>query len=154
MFRATVVFALFVLLTVSAFPQDYRATISGQVTDSSGAAIPRAKVKAVQRDTGDVRETVKNQEGFYVLKTLQPRHYDLEVAAHGFQTIKRAGVTVLVAEKIDISFRLHVGSVNEQVIVTADIETLQTADASGGLNFDSRMTSEYALNGRQVYMLM
>ncbi len=153
MLRAAVVTS-FLLFTLYAFPQDYRATISGQVTDSSGAAIPGAKVKAFQNNTGDVRETVTNHAGFYVLTPLQPSTYDLEVAAPGFQTMKRAGVTVLVAEKADIPFQLKLGSVSEQVVVTAPSETLQTGDASGGLNFDSRMTSEYALNGRQVYMLM
>jgi len=150
-----VIFLFLVCLSAGLLPaQDFRATISGQVTDASGAAIVGAKVKAVQRDTGDARETVTNQEGYYVLTPLQPSIYDIEVTAPGFQAMKRAGVTVLVAEKADIPFKLNVGNINEQVTVTADIDTLQTADASGGLNFDSIMTSESALNGRQVYMLM
>jgi hypothetical protein len=142
------------LIGCSLYAQDYRATIAGQVTDASGAAIVGAKVRSVQRDTGDVRETVANHEGYYVLTPLQPSTYDLEVIAPGFQSMKRAGVRVLVSEKADIPFKLTVGNVNEEVTVTAIADQLQTADASGGLNFDSLMTSEYALNGRQVYMLM
>src|SRR3954451_13865713 len=103
-FRGTAVAALLVLLAYCASAQDYRATISGQVTDATGAAIVGAKIRAVQKDTADVRETVTNHEGYYVLTPLQPSTYDIEASAVGFQTMKRAGVTVLVAEKGDVPF--------------------------------------------------
>src|SRR5258708_4015398 len=60
----------------------------------------------------------------------------------------------MVAEKLDLPLSLEVGKISEQITVRASAEILQTADASGGLNFDTLQTSQYALNGRQVYMLM
>src|SRR5215831_19516345 len=136
MFRIATAFELVVLFAACAFPQDYRGTITGQVTDASGGAIPGAKVKATQEDTGDVRETITNHDGYYVLASLTPGVYNLEARAGGFNTMDRLGVAVLTAEKIDIPFSLAVGSVTEQVTVTAQSDVLQTTDASGGLNFD------------------
>ncbi len=142
------------LFTLYLSAQDFRGTISGQVTDASGAAIAGAKVHALQKSTGEVLERETNHEGFYVLTPLQPSVYEIEVSAPGFQKLKRENVTVLVADKLDLPFKLPVGNASSEITVTAAVETLQTADASGGLNFDSTMTSEYALNGRQVYQLM
>jgi hypothetical protein len=135
--------------------QDFRATITGQVMDGTGAAVPGAKVRAVQRNTNQATEATTNQDGYYSLPYLQPSTFDIEVGAEGFSKLRRENVTLMVAEKLDLPLKLEVGQVNTQVTVTAEpAEVVQTADASGGLNFDSLMTSEYALNGRQVYMLM
>ena len=147
-------FILPIAFSLSVSGQDFRATISGTVTDKSGAAIAGASVRAVQRNTNEAKETKANGEGFYVLPFLQPSTFDVEVSASGFNKIRRENISLLVAEKLDLSFQLDVGNVTEQVTVTASAESLQTADASGGVNFDSIQTSEYPLNGRQVYMLM
>jgi hypothetical protein len=122
------------------FGQDFRATITGQVTDPSGAAIPGAKVRAVQRSTNQASEATTNQ--------------DVEVIVAGFEKAVSADITLMVAEKRDLPFRLVPGNVRTEVRVTADVQEIQTADASGGLNFDALQTSEYPINGRQVYMLM
>src|SRR5215510_6330809 len=135
--------------------QDFRATITGTVSDQSGSAIAGAKVRAVQRNTNQAIEVDTNQEGRYTLPYLQPSSYDIEVTAPGFHKTKRENLTLMVAEKVDLPFQLEVGQMTQEITVTAEAtELIRTADASGGLNVDSLMTSEYALNGRQVYMLM
>jgi hypothetical protein len=146
-----------VLLSValgSVVAQDFRATITGQVSDPSKAAIPDAIVKATQRSTGAVTQAKTNQDGYFTLTYLQPSTYDIEVSADGFSKSLRQNVTLLVAEKLDLPFTLQVGEMTQAVTVSADAIEVQSADASGGLNFDSMQTSEYPLNGRQVYMLM
>jgi len=122
--------------------------------DASGGAIAGAKVRAIQRSTNQATEATTNQDGYYTLPFLQPSDYDVEVSADGFHRTKKENITVLVAQKIDLDFKLEVGQMNQEVTVKADVEVVQTADASGGLNFDSTMTSEFALNGRQLYMMM
>ena len=134
--------------------QDFRATITGQVSDASGSAIVGAQIRAVQRNTNAATLAVSNHEGYYTLPFLQPSTFDIEVSASGFNKLRRENVTLLVAEKLDLPFNLDVGSVVERMVVSASADVVQTADASGGLNFDSLQTSEYPLNGRQVYMLM
>lgn len=134
--------------------QDYRATISGEVTDGSGSAVPGAKVRAVRRSTHEVTEAVTNRDGYYTLPYLTPSTFDVEVTAAGFNRLRRENVTLMVAEKLDLPLKLEVGQISTEVTVTSQMETVQSGDASGGLNFDSLQTSEYPLNGRQVYMLM
>ena len=145
----------FLLVAMGVMPaQDSRGTIAGFVTDSSGAPVVGAKVRAIQKSTNQVTEAVSDHEGYYTLPYLQPSDYDVEATANGFKKLRRAGVTLLVAAKLDLNLRLEVGEVTSEVTVTAEAETVETADASGGQNFDSRQTSDYPLNGRQVYMLM
>src|SRR2546425_632251 len=119
------------VLALCASGQDFRATISGQVTDATGAAIPNAKVSALQRATHQVTTAVTNQDGFFTLPYLQPSTYAVEVEAAGFNTLRRENVTLMVAEKLDLPLRLHVGAVSEKITVTAEAVDLQTADASG-----------------------
>ena len=145
--------AVLALAAVS-FAQDPRATITGQVTDPTGFAIPGAKIHVVQRGTNAVRDAESNHEGYFTIPFLQPSTYDVEVSANGFNKLRRQNVILLVAQKLEMDVKLEVGSVAEQITVSVEVSALQTSDASGGLNFDSLMTSEYPLNGRQVYMLM
>jgi hypothetical protein len=142
------------LLPVLCLAQDPRATISGQVTDETGAAIPGARVRLVQRSTSQKTEQATNADGYFSLPLLQPSTYDLEVEAGGFSKYRSEPIALMVAQKLDLPIRLKIGSLNDAVTVSALDEQLQTADASGGVNFDSLQTSEYPLNGRQVYMLM
>src|SRR6516162_9885312 len=149
--------ALVCLLLIACSPvhgQDFRATITGQITDMTGAAIAGAQVRAVQRSTNQPTETTTNQDGYYTLPYLPPSTYDLEVTAAGFNKLRRENITLMVAEKLALPLKLELGSINTLVTVSADAEVVQSSDASGGLNFDSTQTSEYPLNGRQVYMLM
>ena len=155
---ATAVRTGFAALLLCACPllsgQDFRATITGQVTDAGGAAIAGAKVRAIQRSTNQVTEATSNQDGYYTLPYLQPSTYDIEVTAAGFDTLRRENLTLMVAEKRDLPLKLEVGNVHTEIQVTADVQEVQAADASGGLNFDALQASEYPINGRQVYMLM
>src|SRR5438445_2964627 len=68
--------------------------------------------------------------------------------------MRRQNVALMLAEKMDLPIQLELGRVTEEITVKAESATVQSADASGGLNFDSLQTSELPLNGRQVYMLM
>ena len=144
------------LLLVSgvAGAQDFRAMVSGQITDKTGAAIPGAKVTATQRSTNQTTTQVTNQEGYYTLTALIPSDYDIEVEVSGFKRAKKTNLTLLDSDKIVLPFQLEIGEMNQEVTVTASTEILATGDASGGVNFDSTLTSELPLNGRQVYMLM
>ena len=134
--------------------QDFRATISGQVTDGSHSVIPGALVRAIHTATNTVTEVRADKDGYYTLPYLQPSTYDIEAVAQGFKRFRQEGVVLMVADKLDLPIVLEIGQVNQEVTVMAQQELIQTGTASGGLNFDELMTSEYALNGRQVYMLM
>ena len=83
------------LLAVGLFAQD-RATLTGTVTDPSGAAIPNATVKAVNTATNSTSETKTTSDGLYAIPYLFPGVYNIEVTAPGFQTLKREAITLEV----------------------------------------------------------
>jgi hypothetical protein len=144
----------FLALTCVLTAQDFRGTIGGFVVDATGAPVADAKVRATQRSTNQFTEAVTDKEGYYSLPLLQPSTYEIEASKEGFKRLKRENITLMVAQKLDLNLQLEIGAVTSEITVTAETNQIQTADASGGMNFDAIQTSEYALNGRQVYMLM
>src|SRR5689334_5568205 len=84
------------LLSISAalFAQDFRATLTGTVTDPSGAAIPAATVKATNIATNAVKEVKTTSDGAYTIPYLDPGNYDIEALASGFQGLKRPNIVL------------------------------------------------------------
>jgi Carboxypeptidase regulatory-like domain len=142
------------LSCTSLFAQDFRATLTGTVTDPSGAAVPNANIKATNTGTNLVKETKSNGNGVYNIPFLDPGVYNIDVTAAGFQTLKNTAVTLEVSQHLDLPIRLTVGQATTEITVTGLVETIDTADASRGLVFDPIKTQEYPLNGRQSYMLL
>ncbi|MBI4875407.1 MAG: TonB-dependent receptor [Acidobacteria bacterium] len=152
--------SVFVLVSAAVFAsslataQEYRATILGQVSDASRAAVPRVAVKATKQDTNISNETVTNEQGIYTIPGLEPGMYTVTVTAAGFQTMRRTGIVLQVAEKLNLNVVLEVGQVTQEVTVVGEQELVQTATASRGAVFDPIKVQELPLNGRQSYMLM
>ena len=148
------VLAMFLLSGAALFAQDFRATITGTVTDASGAVVPNASVKAVNTATNETKEVHTDAQGIYTIPYVEPGNYNIEFSAAGFQALRREAITLLVAQKLNLSVALTVGQSTTEVTVTGQQEVLDTADASRGVVFDPLKTQEYPLNGRQSYMLM
>ena len=142
------------LFCVSMFGQDYRATLLGQVTDSSGAFVPNATVKATNLDTGSVTEAKTNNSGSYTLPYLQPGNYNVEITAEGFQGVKRENIVLRVADKQNLPVVMQIGQMTQEVTVVGQQELVQSTNADRGMVFDPIKTQELPLNGRQAYMLM
>jgi hypothetical protein len=134
--------------------QDYRASISGIVSDPSGAVIPGAAVKAIRIDTNETKEVATTSDGNYTIPYLIPSTYDVEFSATGFQTVKRKGIVLRVADKLNLSVQLPIGTLTQEVTVMGQQEVIETGSADRGLVFDPVKVQEYPLNGRQTYMLM
>ena len=136
------------------YAQDYRATLLGQVLDSTKSVIPRATVKATKVDTNATKETITNDAGIYTLVGLDPGRYTIVVTANGFQTTRRTDIVLQTSEKLNLTILLEVGSVSQEITVSGEQELIQTATASRGLVFDPVKMQEIPMNGRQTYMLM
>src|SRR5262245_20580659 len=108
-----------------------RGTISGRITDQSGAIIAQAKVSATNTGTGATRESVSNATGLYSFPGLDPGPYDVKVEAPGFAGTDRR-VNLLTDTNLDADFLLGVGQVREEVQVTGEaalVETTQSGTA-------------------------
>ena len=146
--------SLFLLSSSMLLAQEFRATLSGIVKDPSGGAVPKARVKAVKKDSGQAYSVTTNDEGFYAIPYLIPGEYQVTVEAASFRRSVRTTVPLNVAEKQELDFTLELGSVQQEVAVTGAPEIVNTADASGGTLMDLEQVQNLPLNGRQVYMLM
>ncbi len=141
-------------LCAAAFAQDFRATLTGSVTDPSGAAIPGATVKATNIGNNSAKEVKTTVDGVYTIPYLDPGTYNVEILATGFQALKREGIVLQVAQKMNLPVQLSVGQSTSEITVRGQQEVIDTGDASRGLVFDSVKVAEFPLNGRQTYMLM
>src|SRR5947207_4185183 len=106
------------LLSLAAFAQSDSATLSGRVTDATGAAIVGADVTVANIDTG-VANTVKtNDAGVYTFAILRPGSYRLTVRATGFRQTVHSGLTLHVQDRVKDDVQLQVGSTDQTVNVT------------------------------------
>jgi len=122
---------LLVSLSTPAFSQGgFFATVSGTVTDSSGALIPGVSVKATAVDTSVVTSTVTNESGSYNFPNLLPGKYTLSAALPGFQTKNLTNIDLSQNTSYRYNFELTISGVNTQVEVSVSAETLLAT--SGG----------------------
>jgi hypothetical protein len=145
----------FLLLAPSpAHSQEFRATLSGTVTDLSGAAIPGASITAVNLATQSKSATVSSQEGNYVIPFLQPGQYSLKVEHAGFQVLERSPLELRVNDRLRLDVQLQVGELTERVTVTAEGPLVEAADASLGSVVDSRRIAELPVPHGNPYALI
>jgi len=140
------------LLPVALFCQEFRGTISGAVTDPTGAALPGAKVTVTEIHTGTKVPTTADNAGEYSVPFLLPGDYDIGVQAAGFKSYDRKGVHLGAGEHPVIDVRLDVGEVTTSVEVTADASQLNTENASVGQAITSKEVEELPINGRTPMM--
>ena len=107
-------------------------TITGTVTDSSGAAIPNVKVTVIQTDTNFQSNALTNSEGFYRVPSLQPGTYRITFEAAGFKRFLQVGVDLNVGSVLPVNAKLEVGQLTESVQVSAQGTLLETETSSTG----------------------
>jgi hypothetical protein len=136
------------LVPVRARAQVVGATMSGRITDSTGAVIPRAAVSIKDTDRGVTQSGIANADGFYTLPNLLPGDYELTVSATGFATEVRSGITLTVGAQQVLNLTLQVGSVSQKVLVTGEAPAVQLASSTLGAVVESPTVVGLPLNGR------
>ena len=109
------------------------ASITGTVTDASGAPVPSAGVQTKNLETGATRNTSTDDAGRYLVLSLPVGEYEVRVTKSGFQDAVRSGIQLVVGEEASVDLRLQVGVVKSEVTVTDDapMVSTSTADISG-----------------------
>ncbi len=133
--------------------QEFRATVTGQVTDKSGAVMPGVAVLITNVDTAEVTRAVTTAQGDYTLPFLLPGKYRLTVAAAGFKGYVRDGIVLNVGDTLGVDIQMDLGLASESVTVSANALQLQTESAERGLVVDQMAVTELPLNARNPYML-
>ncbi|HEY0263969.1 MAG TPA: carboxypeptidase regulatory-like domain-containing protein [Granulicella sp.] len=147
--------AIVVLLCLSGagWAQGPNATVTGVVTDSSGAIVPGAHITITNVATNVSSQGATNNSGEYTIPLLPPGQYKILVSAAGFKEIVQTGVTLQVAQTARLDFKAELGEVTQTVQVTGEPPLTQTEDASEGSVIENKQVQELPLNGRQYYSL-
>jgi len=129
MWTAGVLAFALLLAMPSAQAQLIQGSLTGNVTDSTQAAIPGANVTLTNENTGGTRTASTNEVGLYLFQSIPSGSYTVEVQSDGFQTSRQTGITVSNNSVARSDVILEVGQVTEVVEVTAETATLQTDTA-------------------------
>lgn len=143
---------LFFLGSVCA--QSPNGTISGVVTDSSGAIIVEAQILLENYATGSQYPAKTNGEGIYLISNLPPGVYRLQVSKVGFKTLIKPDITINVQAALAINFTLPLGAVSEIVTITAGAPLVNTQSAAVSTVIDRNFVESLPLNGRSFNTLL
>ena len=143
-----------ILPCLAAWAQYPGASIIGQVTDSTQAAVPNALVRAIRIATNQTVEARTDGSGYYSIPFLAAGNYAIEAVAQGFKSLRTENVNLQSDDTISLPIALEVGNVAEHVSVAADQEKLQTSTASRSYRWDPVKLKELPLVGRQAYSLV
>jgi Carboxypeptidase regulatory-like domain len=130
------------------------ASITGIVTDASGAPVPAASVKTKNLETGATRDGATDGVGRYLVLSLPVGEYEITVSKAGFQDTIRTGIQLVVNQEASVDLRLQVSAVKAEVTVRGDapIVNTSTVDISGLVG--ERVIKELPLNGRSYDLLL
>lgn len=129
------------------------AQITGRITDPSGAIIPRAQLTVTNDNTGDVRKTETNSEGYYAVPLLPSGVYRIVAQSGGFRPAGRGPITLTVDQVARLDFAMELGSGAETVTVKAEAALIDSESATVGKVVENRRIQELPLNGRNALAL-
>ncbi|HEY1987216.1 MAG TPA: TonB-dependent receptor [Terracidiphilus sp.] len=144
--------ALLLLLAPHAWGQD-NATITGSVTDVSGAVVPNAAITLTNPATGQTRDTVSNSVGSYRFANMGIGTYTLSGTASGFQKFSKTGIVVHPADTLEENVTLTVGSAAQTVTVAAEALQVQSETSEVSTLISGEQVEQLATNGRNITSL-
>src|ERR1700722_8684445 len=133
--------------------QTSTGTITGRVTDSSGAIVVGASVQLTSTERGTVSTTKTNDAGLYVFPTVQPGQYSLSIQKEGFKQAEVVKLTVDVGAQLENDFKLEVGSVKEAVTVESESSLVDTVSSAVSSVVTGAPIEDLPLNGRDTLQL-
>jgi outer membrane receptor protein involved in Fe transport len=143
----------FLLLAIPVIAQVDMGTIAGTVRDSQGAGLSSASVTFVETSTNTSAKTKTDGAGNYASPPLRPGRYSIVVEAQGFQTQTLHNRVLQVQDRQRVDFAMAVGSVTENVSVTAEAPSIQTDTSSLGQVVTTTQMADLPLNGRDYVQL-
>ena len=143
--RRLIVLCAIVAMPAAGFAQE--AVLTGTVTDSTGAVLPGATVRAVHEATGNTFETVTDGRGAFRVP-VRIGTFRIVAELSGFTTVTRTGIDLLVGQTSTVNIQMSPSTVSETVTVTAQSPLIETTTSRIGGNIDPRQVSELPTQGR------
>ena len=146
--RWLLLFSLGLFLTITAFASGPTGTITGTVTDPSGAVVPKARITVRNEATNAVRDAETDDDGDYTVALLPPGRYQVTAESKGFRKSIFSDVTVDVDQTVRVDFTLVIGAATEEVKVKDTPPAIQTDTSTLGQVVNNRLVQELPLNER------
>lgn len=131
--------------------QEFRATISGDVTDATGAAVPGVKIVVESLERKLTYEAVTNEAGRYLTQFLPPGDYAVRFEKQGFKTSRREKLTLSAVDRLKLDIRLELGAVADSINVTSEAELLQTETAVRSGTIGQKFITDVPASGRNLF---
>jgi hypothetical protein len=145
---------LILTFCLPSFGQSEDATVSGTITDPTGAVVQNAQVKLTNVETGITLTTLSNNSGLYVFPDVQPGQYRMVAEKAGFRQIVLVDLTLNVQDVLSRNFKLEVGAVGESMTVSGAGENVNTVSAAVSTLITSEQLENMPLNGRSLQSLI
>jgi Carboxypeptidase regulatory-like domain len=143
-------FAFLFTVPILLFGQGYFGTLSGIITDPSGAIVPGATVTLVDQQKGYKFNATTDNSGRYVFSTIPPGLYTASAEVQGFEKTVRTNITLNVSENVTVNLALKVATSKQSVDVESQAESLHTEDAVTGQVVNRRFINDLPLVDRYV----
>jgi hypothetical protein len=145
--------SLAVLFCASLFGQAFTGSISGIVTDPTGALVSEVDIVVTDLDKNTRFTTLSNSTGYYVVSPLPPGNYSIQAEKPGFRRFAMSGLPLTTQEKATVNVQLQIGSLAETVTVTGQAQMLESATSSLSAVVENKRIVDLPLNGRNVLQL-
>lgn len=146
--------AILLLAAAPLLAQQGRGTISGTVTDASGASVPGASIAITNTGTNATFTTTTNEVGYYTAPAMPVGTYTVSAEKQGFKRAVRTGLVLQVDQRMEVDFRLEVGATAESIEVVGEAPLVDTGSATVGKVVENRRINDLPLNGRNVLSLV
>ena len=130
------------------------ATISGTVTDASGASVAGASLQVKNTGTGITQDTTTDGQGRFNVPSLNVGDYEVTATKTGFQKVVRGGITLTVGGNAVVDFTLPVGQEQQTVTVEAQVSQVETTTSTVANLVEQKQITDLPLNGRNFQQLI
>ena len=130
--------------------QLYTGTVTGLVSDPTGAVVPGAQVQLVDEQKGFAYNATSNADGSYLFRSVPPGSYTINVQAAGFETETQSGIILEVNHNVTVNFSMKLGATNQSIEVKGQAPLLDAQDAVTGQVVDRTFINDLPLVGRSL----
>jgi hypothetical protein len=140
-------------LAASAGAQDYRARVQGTAVDVSGGVLPGVAITLENDATGVAVTSVTDAQGRYIFDFVDPGTYTVTAELQGFQTAEQRNIRVQQRNNLTVDLTMHIGAVEERLVVTAAPVTVQFKTGSSDITLEKELIDQAPIGGRNPYNL-
>ncbi|MGC8792405.1 MAG: carboxypeptidase-like regulatory domain-containing protein, partial [Bryobacteraceae bacterium] len=133
--------------------QEYRGTITGLITDASGAAVPDVEVTLTNLETNVALQARTTEAGVYTFRLIQPGRYRISARKTGFREAVLPELLLQTGASVTADLRLEVGDIVQSVEVRAEAPLLNTANVDSGQVISETSIQALPMNGRSPFAL-